>query len=135
MSEFLKLGEHFICELLNCNQEILFDNKTIKSLFLQVIQEGGLSIVGEGQFEFSPHGFTCYALLEESHASIHIWPEYGYCALDIFTCNLELNLDPLFEIFKDTFEAEHYLLQVIERGLPKNFQPKLKNNNPLSANF
>jgi S-adenosylmethionine decarboxylase len=29
---------------------------------------------------------TGLALLAESHISIHTWPEWGYAAVDVFTC-------------------------------------------------
>ena len=35
---------------------------------------------------FPPDGITAVALLSESHASIHTYPEHQSCFVDIFTC-------------------------------------------------
>ena len=86
MNATLKLGEHFIFDLSDCNHEILMDGERAYSLFAQAVREGGLTVVDEGFYKFSPHGFTCFLLLAESHASLHAWPEYDYCAIDLFTC-------------------------------------------------
>ncbi len=113
----LKLGEHFICELSGCNSTMLYDSEQVKKLFSQVVKDSNLSVVSEGSFEFSPYGFTGFFLLEESHTSIHTWPEYGYCAIDLFTCNLHINTEPFFLTLKNVFEAKHMSIQMIERGI------------------
>ena len=73
MNATLKLGEHFIFDLSNCNHEILMDSEQAYSLFAQAVHESGLTVVDEGFYKFSPHGFTCFLLLAESHASLHAW--------------------------------------------------------------
>lgn len=118
MNDFLKLGEHFICELSGCDQILLLDNQRLQKLFTQLVRESQLSIIYEGQFDFTPYGFSGYLLLEESHASIHVWPEYGYCALDVFTCNLEIDVTPLFTAAKEAFAADGLSVQRIDRGIP-----------------
>lgn len=35
---------------------------------------------------FSPQGVTGLVIIEESHFSIHTWPEYGYTSVDFYTC-------------------------------------------------
>jgi S-adenosylmethionine decarboxylase proenzyme len=35
---------------------------------------------------FEPQGVTGVVVVEESHLSIHTWPEHGYAAVDFFTC-------------------------------------------------
>lgn len=115
IKEPLKLGEHFICELSNCNQALLFNSELARILFTEAVRCSGLTIVGEGFYQFNPHGFTCYLLLTESHASLHAWPEYGYCAIDLFTCNLQLDLIPLFDTLKDLFGASHSSIDRVER--------------------
>jgi S-adenosylmethionine decarboxylase proenzyme len=119
LNKFVKLGEHFICELSGCNQTLLQDNEQIRVLFTQLIKDGGLSVVGEGGFEFSPHGLTCYLILEESHASLHTWPEYQYCAIDLFTCNLQIDISNLFVTIQEAFGAKNLSTRMIERGTHK----------------
>lgn len=114
-SKFFKLGEHYICDLSGCDPALLFDSQRARALFTQAVRKSGLTIVDEGYFEFSPHGFTCFLLLAESHASLHVWPEYGYCAVDLFTCNVDLDTRPLINTLKDLFGCQHAEIQRIHR--------------------
>jgi S-adenosylmethionine decarboxylase len=82
----LKLGEHYIFDLSDCDRNVLMDSERAYSLFAQAVRDSGLTVVDEGFYKFSPHGFTCFLLLAESHASLHAWPEHNYCAIDLFTC-------------------------------------------------
>jgi S-adenosylmethionine decarboxylase proenzyme len=111
----LKLGEHYVLDLSNCNHEILVDSERSNSLFAQAVRESGLTVVGEGIYKFSPYGFTCYLLLAESHASLHTWPEYDFCAIDLFTCATDKDLLPLMHRIKDAFGAGSFSLRKLDR--------------------
>lgn len=116
MNTSLQLGEHLICDLSGCNREILFDSDRSYALFSSAVRESGLTVLDEGYYKFSPHGFTCFLLLSESHASVHAWPEHGYCAIDVFTCNLGMDLTPLIERLKTDFGAESCSLRRVDRN-------------------
>ena len=111
----LKLGEHFIFDLSDCNREILMDSEYSYSLFAQAIRASGLTVVDEGFYKFSPHGFTCFLLLAESHASLHAWPEYGYCAIDLFTCAIGKDMTPLLMRIKEAFGADDFSMRKLDR--------------------
>lgn len=113
--ESLKLGEHYIFDLSGCDRDLLYDGVRASNLFTEAIRRSGLTIVGEGFYQFNPHGFTCYLLLAESHASLHAWPEHGYCAIDLFTCNLNFDVMPLFNTLKDLFGGGHSSIYKNER--------------------
>ena len=115
MNATLKLGEHFIFDLSNCNHETLMDSELSYSLFAQAVRESGLTVVDEGFYKFSPHGFTCFLLLAESHASLHAWPEYDYCAIDLFTCAIGKDMMPLIQRIKDALGANNFTLRKIDR--------------------
>ena len=115
MNATLKLGEHYIFDLSDCNPEILMDSERSYSLFAQAVRESGLTVVDEGFYRFSPHGFTCFLLLAESHASLHAWPEYGYCAIDLFTCAIGKDMMPLLMRLKEAFGADDFALRKLDR--------------------
>lgn len=71
MNATLKLGEHYVCDLSNCNREILTDSERLYAPFSRAVHESGLTVVDEGFYNYSPHGLTCFLLLAESHASLH----------------------------------------------------------------
>ena len=115
MNATLKLGEHYICDLSNCNRQLLMDSERVRSLFSKAVHESGLTVVDEGFYKFSPHGFTCFLLLAESHASSHAWPEYGYCAVDLFTCAIGKDLLPLIQQIKSALGADNFSVRKLDR--------------------
>ena len=115
MDRNIKLGEHFICDLSDCDRSLLLDSDRSRELFTEAVRDSGLTIVSEGFYKFSPHGFTCFLLLAESHASLHAWPEYGYCAIDLFTCSLAMDIRPLVEKLQALFGSEVCNVRNIDR--------------------
>lgn len=79
-------GRHLILDLYDCDPGILDDYDLLQELLQTALLMANatiLRIIGE---KFKPQGVTLLALLAESHASIHTWPEIGYAALDLYTC-------------------------------------------------
>ena len=79
-------GRHLILDLYDCDPDILDDYGELQRLLeasLVMAKANILRIVGE---KFEPQGVTLLALLAESHASIHTWPQLGYAAIDLYTC-------------------------------------------------
>ncbi len=116
IDNFHNLGHHYILELSDCDPSIVSDNQKVKTIFYSRAKNAGLTILDQRSYEFSPQGFTFYILLAESHASIHVWPEFSYCAVDLFSCNVHGNYDEFFNELATSFGAKHKQLEVIERG-------------------
>lgn len=53
----------------------------------QVVQQSGLTVVGELAFTFQPQGISAIVLLEESHVALHFWTEKGKVTVDIHVCD------------------------------------------------
>ena len=73
-------------DLKECNTELLNDIDFIRQAMMGAAEEAGATIVGENFHKFNPLGVTGIIAIAESHLCIHTWPEYGYAAVDIFTC-------------------------------------------------
>ena len=54
-------------------------------------------------------------VIQESHLAIHTWPEYGYAAVDVFTCG-DMNAWIAFDYLKESFQAKSYSAIEMKRG-------------------
>lgn len=82
------LGRHLLADLLGVRPELLRDERYLDRLLSTALQQAGfriLRLVGH-KFPGAGAGVTSLALLSESHAAIHTYPEYEYLALDVFSC-------------------------------------------------
>ena len=50
------------------------------------VASSGATIRNKIYHVFPPDGLTIVYLLSESHASLHTYPEFGACFVDLFTC-------------------------------------------------
>ena len=78
--------------------------------------KAGSTIVDAVFRRFAPHGISGVVVIAESHLAIHSWPEYGYAAVDLFTCGE--NVDPwiAYEFLKERFGAGDAECREIPRG-------------------
>ena len=98
-------GRHLILDLYDCNPEILDNYEELQRLLeasLVMAKANILRIIGE---KFQPQGVTLLALLAESHASIHTWPEIGYAAIDLYTCGDTTQTHKAAEFLKTKLKA------------------------------
>jgi S-adenosylmethionine decarboxylase len=99
-------GRHLILDLYDCDQEILDDYEELQRLLeasLVIAKANILRIIGE---KFQPQGVTLLALLAESHASIHTWPQIGYAAIDLYTCGDTTQTHKAAEFLKTKLKAK-----------------------------
>ncbi|MFX0102839.1 MAG: adenosylmethionine decarboxylase, partial [Candidatus Hodarchaeota archaeon] len=68
------------------SKEVLNDVNTMKGLFLEAIKRCNTEIIKTDFHEFSPEGITLIAILADSHAVLHSWPEEKFVMVEIFTC-------------------------------------------------
>lgn len=80
----------------------------IKPLLEQIIKELNLNVVGYCEKQFEPYGATVMYLLSESHLTIHTFPEYNSCSINLFVCNKNTDLELAIKIISDYFKQPYY---------------------------
>jgi len=98
-------GRHLILDLYDCDPEILNNYEELQRLLeasLVMAKANILRIFGQ---KFEPQGVTLLALLAESHASVHTWPELKYCAIDLYTCGDKTETHKAAEFLKQKLKA------------------------------
>jgi S-adenosylmethionine decarboxylase len=99
-------GRHLILDLYNCDQALLDDYEELERLLEVALNMAGANILRIFGEKFQPQGVTLLALLAESHASIHTWPELGYAAVDLYTCGDTTKTDKAANFLKTKLGAK-----------------------------
>lgn len=86
------LGQHVLLELSQCPSVLLSDADRLERAMQDAAERMGATIVSSHFHQFSPYGVSGVVIIQESHLTLHTWPEHGYAAVDIFTCgDIELS--------------------------------------------
>ncbi len=111
------LGRHLLIELHDCDKEVLNDLGFLRDAMVAAAVDCGATVMGESFHHFSPQGVSGVVVIAESHLSIHTWPEYGYAAVDIFTCGTSVEPEKAVEALVEKLGAKNHSLMEIPRGL------------------
>jgi len=111
------LGKHLIVELYDCDRVRINDVAQVERILVEAVKFSKATIIQPVFHQFSPHGVSGVVVIAESHFTIHTWPEYGYCAVDIFTCGDLIDADLALHFLKEQFEAKNLSVVDIKRGV------------------
>lgn len=111
------LGRQIIVELYDCNPQKLNDVAYIESTLLAAVEASQATIISHDFHKFNPHGVSGVVIIAESHVSLHSWPEYGYAAVDIFTCGSTIDPWIIQDRLKVALESQNCSSMEMKRGL------------------
>ncbi len=108
------IGRHIILEMWGCqNQDPV---ETAESAQRDMAQALDVNLLDLKIYPFSPVGVTGMAIVSESHLVIHTWPEYGYAAVDVFTCGAPRDPQDAVDVLRHHYQPERIGVMEINRG-------------------
>lgn len=110
------LGKHWLVEFYGCPPVRLSGVKEVEQILCEAASEAGATIVETRFHQFAPWGVSGIVIIQESHLSIHTWPEHGFAAFDLFTCDAEILADKTLALLKTAFGAAHMVVRQFDRG-------------------
>lgn len=111
------LGKHILVELKDCNPEIIKSLDKVKNAMVSAAKKAKATIIDVSFHEFNPFGISGMVIIAESHLSIHTWPEYGYAAVDIFTCGDIIKPDVAAQFLIQKFKCKNPSVVEMKRGI------------------
>lgn len=111
------LGRHLLVELHDCDKGALNDLGFLRKVMVDAAIDCGAVVLGESFHHFSPQGVSGVVIIAESHLSIHTWPEYGYAAVDVFTCGTTVQPEKAAEVLIEKLGSKNHSLMEIPRGV------------------
>ena len=109
--------KHILFDLKGCPADLLDDAKHVRNTLFHASIISNSKILKIDYQQFTPQGVTGFALLAESHLSIHTWPEKGVAKCDIFTCSDKCLPEKAVEYVKEAFKATEITSDTINRLL------------------
>ncbi|MFI9409332.1 MULTISPECIES: adenosylmethionine decarboxylase [Nocardia] len=110
-------GWHVLAEFGGVDADLCDDLERLESALRESLIAAGVTICDVVHKKFEPQGVTVLALLSESHASIHTYPESGDIFVDVFTCgSIGAGASKAVELLRDALAPKDVRMQVIRRG-------------------
>jgi len=110
-------ARHLLAEYHGCDRDLLEDVEGVRALLEAAARAAGATVVQSVFHRFSPQGVTGVVVLEESHLSVHTWPETGYAAADLYTCG-DCRPEAAHEVLFAGLCAARAEVMQVARGLP-----------------
>lgn len=126
---FRQYGHHYILEALGVDQLKLNDVDFFYNIFHEQQRLQKATQLEFHSHKFEPFGLSQILILQESHISVHTWPEDNYQQIDLFTCSDENPL-PQIEYIVQQLEPQFYDVKYIKRGIPTYFNMGQVNKTP-----
>ncbi|MDT8913164.1 adenosylmethionine decarboxylase [Amycolatopsis sp. PS_44_ISF1] len=109
-------GRHVLAEFDGVAPEVLDDVGFLGESLRIALEKAGATVCELTAKRFEPQGITVLALLSESHASIHSYPELGSVFVDVFTCGRRADPELAVQVLRDRLGAGVARTTTIHRG-------------------
>ena len=108
-----KVGEHVTIDFLGVKRDYSpdFYNKVI----YKIAKKAKIEVLNISEKKFKPQGYTCLALLAESHMSFHTFPEKGIISFDFFTCG-KISPTAALDVLKEDIKHERAVVRSFDRS-------------------
>ncbi|MFL0239334.1 adenosylmethionine decarboxylase [Mycobacterium sp. SMC-17] len=112
-------GCHVLAEFTGIDPELANDRVRLRHLLRSSVERAGATVCDMVDKRFEPHGVTVLALLAESHASIHSYPERGAMFVDVFTCGETADAEEAVRLLREAVGAADAHVHTVFRGAGK----------------
>lgn len=116
-------GKHLLFDAYGVDKSKLQDRQAIRRLLADLPKKFRMRILGKPAVlkissdnkKYKEWGLSGFAVLLESHISVHTWPSEGYVAMDVYSCK-NFREKEVVEHLKYFWEAKKYVIKVVIRG-------------------
>ena len=99
-------GRHFVASYLDCDLRAISDLDALIRAMDEAVNSSGATILDKTPYVFPPNGLTIVYLLSESHASLHTYPEFGACFIDLFTCGDRCSAEQFDQLMRNYLQPQ-----------------------------
>lgn len=116
-------GVHLTIDGYKGNKEKLNNFELVYGLLNELPEKLGMRKMMPPYVIFAPPvtekdqgGISSFVMINESHISIHTFPDKEFVSIDVYSCNNEMDSDKIINYFKEAFSLEETEVNIIKRG-------------------
>ncbi len=110
------VGTEWLIEAAGCDQDKLRDERILRGVFAQIVDDLGLKTLGSVWHKFEGEGgVTGLVALTESHLACHTYPEHGTATFNLYCCRTRPEWDWETHL-KQVLNADTVTVAKVERG-------------------
>jgi S-adenosylmethionine decarboxylase len=109
-------GRHVLAELDDVDPSLLDDPTFLREALASAVSEAGATLCEVMSHRFAPQGVTVLAMLAESHASVHTYPELGAVFVDVFTCGDRADPEHAVRLLAKALGTGSVRMSTVRRG-------------------
>ena len=110
------LSKHLLVDLYGCPADLLNDVTALETVMIEAAQRAGATVINSMFHHFSPFGVSGVVVIQESHLTIHTWPEQGFAAVDLFTCGTQTKPRRALTHLKRALQSTQIEVRQFRRG-------------------
>ncbi len=103
------------------NKELIKNNTKLEEMLYSALKEDNFKILEKSKWEFEPYGLTLVAILSESHALIHTYPEHGSLIFELYSCRGPNDGRKTYDYFEKKVNPSHAVLNIAEVPVDPNY--------------
>ena len=112
------LGRQMTVEYYECNSATITNAPEMEKIFVNAAKAAGATVISSDFHRFDPQGVSGVVVISESHFAVHAWPEYGYAAVDLFTCGENIDFDTAVEEIRKGMDSRNWIVSsLVSRGI------------------
>ncbi|WP_040835470.1 adenosylmethionine decarboxylase [Nocardia brevicatena] len=110
-------GRHVLAEFGGVEAGLCNDLERLETALRESLVGADITICDMVHKQFEPQGVTVLALLSESHASIHTYPESGDIFVDVFTCgSIGVKAEKAVYLLREWLAPKEVRMSTVHRG-------------------
>lgn len=117
-------GEHLTIDGYLGSKDLLDDRENVKRSIDNLPGLLGMKKLSVTEVYFAkgnnikdPGGWSGFVVIEESHISVHTFPEIGFVSIDVYTCRNGLSTETIQKYFGECFGIKVFEVNLIKRGM------------------
>ena len=110
-------GKLICLDMYNCDANILEKHEKVTEIINVACQEYKMRLINVDHSDAEEgSAYSLFGICVQGHIVIHAFPEYGFCGMDIFSCNQDSHPSHCAQAIRKNLNPDKIKITVLDRG-------------------